>query len=53
MEQLTRAARESGTAAVVITHDLRAAAYADRDVVIRDGLFDEDACAGHARKLGR
>ena len=29
--------RESGTTLVMITHDLRTAAYADREIIVRDG----------------
>lgn len=31
--------RESGTTVVLITHDARTAAYADREVIVRDGLL--------------
>jgi ABC-type lipoprotein export system ATPase subunit len=31
------AARERGTTVVLVTHDARVAAYADREVVVRDG----------------
>ena len=37
MELLTEAARESGTAVVLVTHESRVAAYSDREVVVRDG----------------
>jgi putative ABC transport system ATP-binding protein len=37
MKLLTRAARESGAAVVLVTHEVRVAAYADREVVVRDG----------------
>lgn len=37
MELLVGAARERGTAVVVVTHEERVAAYADRVVVMRDG----------------
>ncbi|GIE76385.1 ABC transporter ATP-binding protein [Actinoplanes philippinensis] len=37
MDMLTDAARESGAAVVLVTHDARVAAYADRGVVVRDG----------------
>ncbi len=37
MELLTDAARASGTAVVLVTHEPRIAAYADREVVVRDG----------------
>ena len=34
---LVRAARESGAAVVVVTHEPRVAAYCDREVIVRDG----------------
>jgi putative ABC transport system ATP-binding protein len=37
MELLTDAARESGAAVVLVTHESRVAAYSDREVVVRDG----------------
>ena len=37
MELLTAAARERGTTVVLVTHEPRVAAYADREVVVRDG----------------
>lgn len=37
MELLTAAARERGTTVVLVTHDPRVAAYADREIVVRDG----------------
>ncbi len=37
MELVTAIARESGTTVVLVTHDLRVASYADREVVLRDG----------------
>lgn len=37
IRMLTDAARESGAAVVVVTHEPRVAAYADREVVCRDG----------------
>jgi putative ABC transport system ATP-binding protein len=37
MNLLTAAAREQGTAVVLVTHDPRVAAYADREVMVRDG----------------
>ena len=35
--------REAGTTVVMITHDARTAAYADREVIVRDGII----AAGH------
>jgi putative ABC transport system ATP-binding protein len=37
MTALVAAARESGTAVVLVTHEARVAAYSDREVVVRDG----------------
>ncbi len=38
MVLLTRAARENGAAVVLVTHEARVAAYADRMVTVRDGV---------------
>ncbi|MDI2126557.1 ABC transporter ATP-binding protein [Yinghuangia seranimata] len=37
MQLLVHAARETGSAVVLVTHDARVAAYSDREVVVRDG----------------
>ena len=37
MDLLTAAAREQGTTVVLVTHEARVAAYADREVIVRDG----------------
>ncbi len=37
MTTLMELARDSGTTVVLVTHDARVAAYADREVVVRDG----------------
>jgi putative ABC transport system ATP-binding protein len=37
MGLMTDAAREEGTTVILITHEPRVAAYADREVVVRDG----------------
>ncbi len=37
MELLVGAAREDGTTVVLVTHEPRVAAYADREVIVRDG----------------
>jgi len=37
MDLLTTAVRDQGTTVVLVTHDARVAAYADREVVVRDG----------------
>src|SRR5581483_4845003 len=37
MNLLTAAVREQGTTVILVTHDARVAAYADREVIVRDG----------------
>jgi putative ABC transport system ATP-binding protein len=37
MDLLAAATREHGTTVVLVTHDARVAAYADREVIVRDG----------------
>ena len=37
MELLVGAARDRGVSIVLVTHDVRVAAYADREVIVRDG----------------
>jgi putative ABC transport system ATP-binding protein len=37
MNLLTAAARDQGTTVVLVTHEPRVAAYADREVIVRDG----------------
>jgi putative ABC transport system ATP-binding protein len=37
MSLMTRTAREQGTTVILVTHDARVAAYADREVIVRDG----------------
>ena len=45
MELLVQVARGSGTTVVLVTHDLRVASYADREVVLRDGLLPAGVAA--------
>jgi putative ABC transport system ATP-binding protein len=40
MNLLTAAAREQGTAVILVTHEARVAAYADREVIVRDGMVN-------------
>src|SRR5215471_5574318 len=42
MDLLTGLTREAGTTVVIVTHDARVAAYADRVVMVRDGLVSVD-----------
>ena len=37
MDLLSGAAREQGTTVILVTHEPRVAAYADREVIVRDG----------------
>jgi putative ABC transport system ATP-binding protein len=37
MQLLTASARETNAAVVLVTHEMRVAAYADREVIVRDG----------------
>ncbi|WP_172639373.1 ABC transporter ATP-binding protein [Streptomyces tailanensis] len=48
MAALVHTARESGTAVLLITHDAQIAAYADREVTLKDGVVvsEADASAG-------
>jgi putative ABC transport system ATP-binding protein len=41
MRLLTQAVRETGAAVVLVTHEPRVAAYADREVIVRDGRTRE------------
>lgn len=43
LEALVGAARESGTAVLLVTHELRVASWASRDVLLRDGRVVGDA----------
>jgi putative ABC transport system ATP-binding protein len=46
MELLVTTAREEGTTVVLVTHDPRVAAYADREVMVRDGKIINHADTG-------
>ena len=43
MGLLTRAAREQGSTVLLVTHEPRVAAYADREVIVRDGRVTSTA----------
>ena len=45
MDLLVSLAREEGTTVVLVTHDPRVAAYADREVLVRDGRIIDHAAA--------
>ena len=46
MELITDVAAEEGLTVVLVTHDARIAAHADREVVLRDGRVDADETVG-------
>ncbi|HEY1703901.1 MAG TPA: ABC transporter ATP-binding protein [Trebonia sp.] len=48
MKLLTRSAREQGTTVVLITHEPRVAAYADREIIVRDGKVTVATAAASA-----
>lgn len=45
MRLLTDAARDTGAAVVLVTHEARVAAYSDREVVVRDGAVRDSEWA--------
>ncbi|MFP8883725.1 ABC transporter ATP-binding protein [Streptomyces mangrovi] len=45
MQLLTDAARDTGAAVVLVTHEARVAAYSDREIVVRDGRVRDMAGA--------
>jgi putative ABC transport system ATP-binding protein len=49
MDLLTAAAREHGITVVLVTHEPRVAAYADREVIVRDGKITSPASLVGAR----
>src|ERR1700728_187757 len=48
MDLLVGLAREQGTTVIIVTHDARVAAYADRVVMVRDGVVSVDLAAAEA-----
>ena len=49
MEIMVGLAREEGTSVVLVTHDARTAAYADRAIIVRDGRVSADLDAEVSR----
>jgi len=49
MDQLVGTAREEGTTVVLVTHDARIAAYADREVLVSDGKVSAQLNVGGIR----
>ena len=44
MNLLTDAARQEGTTVILVTHEARVAAYATRQVIVRDGTVSTLTC---------
>ena len=42
MDLMTALAREQAATVVLVTHDARVAAYADRVIMVRDGMVSAD-----------
>ncbi|MFG2062149.1 ABC transporter ATP-binding protein [Micromonospora sp. NPDC048871] len=54
MVELVRLARQHGTTVLVVTHNAQVAAYADREITLRDGGVDSDGRPhGDGRVLAR
>ncbi len=52
MELLVGAARDQGTTVVLVTHEPRIAAYADREIIVRDGKVATPVRAAAVIRLG-
>ena len=52
MGLLTRAAREQGSTVILVTHEPRVAAYADREVIVRDGKVTSTEASLSVIRLG-
>ncbi|MGI8475213.1 MAG: ABC transporter ATP-binding protein [Thermomicrobiales bacterium] len=46
MDLFLEAARESNTTVVIVTHEPRIAAYADREIMVRDGVAADEVIGG-------
>jgi putative ABC transport system ATP-binding protein len=53
MSLMTRAAREQGATVILVTHDARVAAYADREVIVRDGTVNSLTGAASAARAAQ
>jgi putative ABC transport system ATP-binding protein len=53
MNLLTACAREQGTTVILVTHEARVAAYADREVIVRDGKVSTLTGVPEATELTR
>jgi putative ABC transport system ATP-binding protein len=52
MDLLVDGARRQGTTVIIVTHEPRVAAYADREVMVRDGRVADPAVNGHGTTNG-
>ena len=52
MDLLVDAARRQGTTVIMVTHEPRVAAYADREVIVRDGRVADPTGSGQGTKNG-
>jgi putative ABC transport system ATP-binding protein len=52
LDSLTSAARERGVAVVIVTHDRDVASYADREIVVRDGVASPGRVPGTPEAVG-
>jgi putative ABC transport system ATP-binding protein len=52
MELLTAAAMEQNTSVLLVTHEARVAAYAQREIVVRDGRVSGADCVNGADRVG-
>jgi putative ABC transport system ATP-binding protein len=50
LEAFTQVARSHGVTVVMVTHDVRVAGYADREVLVRDGVVRTPSGAAHRRR---
>jgi len=53
LDQLMRVARDGGTTVLLVTHDAKVAAYADREIVIRDGMVDGQSTSQATTSVGQ
>jgi putative ABC transport system ATP-binding protein len=50
LREFQRINQEQGQAIVMVTHDANIAAYADRQVIVRDGLIESDSAESQGRR---
>ena len=49
LREIVHVVREQGTSVVLVTHEAQVAAYADREIVLRDGVVDPSGLGIGAR----